>query len=214
MRKLKFFLDFDKEERWLNRLAAQGHLLSKAAFATYTFTEIEPGTAVVRVDYRPSMSEADYADYVTLFADSGWQHLSGSRKAGAHYKGGAQYFASFDADPDADIFSDAPLTGRPLPAIHHGVDHPRLPAPALLRRHSGRRSKPAPPTARLVPNPRTVGQTRHGLRWLVSLRDSLRRTPARGRGGYPRHLHRIMLGGCRLPMGPLPLPNQPSPIGR
>lgn len=107
MRKLKFFLDFDKEERWLNRLAAQGHLLSKAAFATYTFTEIEPGTAVVRVDYRPSMSEADYADYVTLFADSGWQHLSGSRKAGAHYKGGAQYFASFDADPDADIFSDA-----------------------------------------------------------------------------------------------------------
>ncbi len=48
------------------------------------------------------MSADDYADYLTLFSDSGWQLLTGSQK------GGVQYFVSFNAEPNADIFSDAP----------------------------------------------------------------------------------------------------------
>lgn len=100
MNKLKFFLNFDKEESWLNRLAAAGQLLSKAG-PLYRFAAIEPASAVVRVDYRPAMKAADFADYVTLFADAGWQHLDGSRH------GGAQYFASFDTGADTEIFSDS-----------------------------------------------------------------------------------------------------------
>lgn len=100
MKKLKFFLNFDHEEAWLNRLAQAGSLIS-APGPVYRFSPIEPGTAVVRVDYRPAMSEADFTDYRTLFADAGWLHQAGTRR------GGAQYFASFAGEPNADIFSDA-----------------------------------------------------------------------------------------------------------
>ncbi|SHN44708.1 DUF2812 domain-containing protein [Cryptosporangium aurantiacum] len=99
--RLRLFLNFDKEESWLNQMAAEGRLLSKAC-VLYTFSALAPGSAaVVRVDYRSSMSRLDFADYVNLFEDSGWRHLHGSRH------GGPQYFASFSADANTDIFSDA-----------------------------------------------------------------------------------------------------------
>jgi Protein of unknown function (DUF2812). len=100
MKKVKFFLDFDKEESWLNQMADDGFLLTKAGLA-YRFSVIEPKSAVVKVDYRPAMSETDFADYLSLFSDAGWQHQAGSRQ------GGPQYFASFSGDANAEIFSDA-----------------------------------------------------------------------------------------------------------
>src|SRR5690625_1628438 len=68
--KMKFFRDFDKEEAWLNRMAADGLLLTKAGLR-YQFEPVTPGSAVVRVDYQPSMPQSDFDDYLTLFADSG-----------------------------------------------------------------------------------------------------------------------------------------------
>lgn len=100
MKKLKMFFDFDKEEAWLNRMAAEGNLLVKAN-GIYTFAPIPPGTAVVRVDYRDTMKPADFDDYRNLFWDAGWQHVAGTRGSGA------QYFASFSGDTNAQIFSDA-----------------------------------------------------------------------------------------------------------
>ena len=99
MKSFKIFVDFDKEEVWLNRRAAEGWLVVKAGLL-YTFAPIDAGSAVVRVDYRPSMSAADFDDYRNLFWDAGWQHVAGSRWSGA------QYFASFTGDANADIFSD------------------------------------------------------------------------------------------------------------
>lgn len=99
MKTFKIFVDFDKEEAWLNRRAAEGWLLVGAGLR-YSFAPIAPGSAVVRVDYRPSMSAADFDDYRNLFWDAGWQHMAGSRWSGA------QYFASFSGDANADIFSD------------------------------------------------------------------------------------------------------------
>lgn len=101
MKRCRKFLDFEKEERWLNEMAGTGELLVKKR-VRYQFRPVEPGSAVVRVDYRDrSMSVADFEDYRTLFADAGWQHLDGSRR------GGPQYFAAFGTTPEADIFSDA-----------------------------------------------------------------------------------------------------------
>ncbi|MFG1924985.1 DUF2812 domain-containing protein [Cryptosporangium sp. NPDC048952] len=99
VRRLKLFFDFDKEEAWLNRMASQGFLV-RSAQGIYSFVPIPPGSAVVRIDYRPSMSQYDFADYVNLFQDAGWHHVSGSRH------GGPQYFASCSAGPNVDIFSD------------------------------------------------------------------------------------------------------------
>lgn len=103
MKKLKLFLNFEREEAWLNQMADSGHLLARRRLR-YGFRDIVPGSAVVRIDYRPGMSISDHADYLTLFADAGWHHLDGARS------GGAQYFASFAAQPDAEIFSDAEST--------------------------------------------------------------------------------------------------------
>ena len=104
MRKLRLFVDLDKEEAWLNRMAAAGLLVRKAG-PVYSFAPVAPGGAVVRIDYRPSMSRADFDDYVGLFADAGWRHLAGARS------GGPQYFASFASSTaprtSTDIFSDA-----------------------------------------------------------------------------------------------------------
>jgi hypothetical protein len=100
IRKLRFFADFDKEEAWLNQMVSQGQLLVRARFP-YVFEPVDPGSATVRVDYRPSMSPSDFEDYVRLFEDAGWRHLDGSRR------GGPQYFASYSTDADADIFSDS-----------------------------------------------------------------------------------------------------------
>ena len=100
MKRFRQFLDFDKEEHWLNEMARSGNLLVKKRFR-YQFRPIEPGRAVVRVDYRDrSMTAADFEDYRTLFADAGWRHLDGRKD------GGPQYFAAFGATPEADIFSD------------------------------------------------------------------------------------------------------------
>ncbi|GAA1919357.1 DUF2812 domain-containing protein [Microbacterium aoyamense] len=99
MRSFKIFVDFDKEEAWLNQKAAQGQGLVSTAFG-YEFTPIIPGSAVIRIDYRDSMKPADYADYLAMFADAGWQHVGGSRWSGG------QYFATATRDARADIFSD------------------------------------------------------------------------------------------------------------
>lgn len=100
IRKLKVFADIDKEEAWLNQMAAEGQLLTRAR-VLYTFEPISHGSTVVRVDYRPSMNHADFEDYSRLFEDSGWRHVDGSRHGGQHY------FASVSDDANADIFSDS-----------------------------------------------------------------------------------------------------------
>lgn len=99
MMKFKAFADFDKEEAWLNRMAAEGQGLIATGIG-YRFTPIAPGSAVIRIDYQDSMKPADYADYRAMFADAGWQHVGGSRGSGA------QYFAAATRDARADIFSD------------------------------------------------------------------------------------------------------------
>src|SRR5690625_7529855 len=99
MNKLKVFWNFDKEERWLNEMAAQGQLISRAGLR-YAFTPLSPSAGLVRVDYRPSMSEEDFADYVRLFRDAGWGHRAGARR------GGGQYFVSFSTEAVVDVFSD------------------------------------------------------------------------------------------------------------
>jgi hypothetical protein len=99
MKALRTFIDFEKEEAWLNRKADSGQLLNNAGLL-YSFNSVKPHTATVRVDYRPQMSPIDFADYLTLFSDAGWRHLAGSRS------GGPQYFATFSGNADADIFSE------------------------------------------------------------------------------------------------------------
>lgn len=99
MKKLKFFLRFDREEKWLEHMADQGWLLSRKSLFYY-FQKVVPEARTIRIDYRQMKSAKDFLDYCTLFEDSGWKHVAGTRASGT------QYFLKVKNDSTEDIFSD------------------------------------------------------------------------------------------------------------
>lgn len=99
MKKFRCFFKFDKEEKWLESMANQGWLLTQKSFL-YTFQNITPCKKTIRIDFRYFKSEEDFADYCTLFEDSGWKHISGTKSSGT------QYFLKIRSDNVEDIFSD------------------------------------------------------------------------------------------------------------
>lgn len=100
MKKFRFFLRFDKEEKWLEEMAEQGWLLCGQSLF-YTFEPAIPEKRTIRIDFREPKSEKDFADYCALFEDSGWKHVAGTKSSGT------QYFLKMDESSTGDIFSDA-----------------------------------------------------------------------------------------------------------
>lgn len=100
MYKLKFFIDFEKEEKWLEKMAKEGYHLKKASSFGYHFQRGEPENAIIKIDYRRFKKQEDFIDYCTLFEDSGWKHIAGTRSSGI------QYFKKVDDTVGDEIFSD------------------------------------------------------------------------------------------------------------
>ncbi|WP_428910004.1 DUF2812 domain-containing protein [Niallia sp. Krafla_26] len=98
MRKFKYFIDFEKEEKWLSDMAKQGYQLVNTSFG-YKFRAVEPEETMIKVDYRKFKKQEDFIDYLTLFEDSGWKHVAGTKSSGT------QYFKKMNKSHD-DIFSD------------------------------------------------------------------------------------------------------------
>jgi len=99
MRKFRFFVNFQKEEKWLEHMAAQGWQLKKSFF-TYNFVSATPEQANIKIDYRHFKNQQDFLEYRSLFEDSGWQHISGTKNSGN------QYFKQVGDCNSEDIFSD------------------------------------------------------------------------------------------------------------
>jgi hypothetical protein len=99
MRKFKYFINFDKEEKWLREMAKQGYHLEDKTFG-YTFLLAKPEDTTIKIDYRKFKKQEDFIDYCTLFEDSGWKHIVGKKNSGT------QYFKKVTANSDDDIFSD------------------------------------------------------------------------------------------------------------
>ncbi|MBD7936439.1 MULTISPECIES: DUF2812 domain-containing protein [Cytobacillus] len=99
MRKFKLFIDFDKEEQWLEEMASKGYQLDSTNFG-YKFRLAEPKAKKIKIDFRKFRHSTDFWDYITLFEDSGWRHLAGSKYSGI------QYFEKVDDRAIDDIFSD------------------------------------------------------------------------------------------------------------
>lgn len=99
MEKMKFFLNFDKEEKWLNEMAKAGWKLRGKIFS-YKFEKAIPEETSIKIDYRLFRNKADYEDYKALFKDSGWEHIAGTRFSGD------QYFKKITDNDTEDIFSD------------------------------------------------------------------------------------------------------------
>lgn len=99
MRKFKMFIDYDKEEKWLNEMAKKGYEL-KSVFLGYKFHYINPKDSIIRIDYRTFSDKRNFVDYCTLFEDSGWKHIAGTRSSEK------QYFKKVNINSQDDIFSD------------------------------------------------------------------------------------------------------------
>lgn len=99
MYRFKFFIDFEKEEQWLEKMAYDGYHLRSASFG-YQFAHGEPEKATIKIDYRKFTRNDDFINYRTLFEDSGWKHIAGTKSSGV------QYFKRVDANALEEIFSD------------------------------------------------------------------------------------------------------------
>lgn len=98
MRKFKFFINYDKEEKWLKSMAEKGYELEKVSFG-YKFHLIKPEETTIKIDFREFKDQKKFIDYCTLFEDSGWKHIAGSKNSGT------QYFKKVGANVQ-NIFSD------------------------------------------------------------------------------------------------------------
>ena len=106
MKKLRFFVDFSKEEKWLEEMALQGWQLKRQGFV-YTFESAPPEEVNIKIDFRYFKSQNDYIEYCQLFEDSGWKLIAGSKN------NGNQYFIKIGENSNDDIFSDnASRAGR------------------------------------------------------------------------------------------------------
>ena len=99
MHKFRFFINFEKEEQWLERMAHDGYHL-KSTFMGYQFQRGKPEATTVKIDFRKFRKKEDFIDYCTMFEDSGWKHLTGTKSSGV------QYFQKLDDDTGYEIFSD------------------------------------------------------------------------------------------------------------
>lgn len=118
MRKYRlYFTNISKEETWINQITAQGYHLKKIVpfLGQYEFEKIDSAIdnpasekpsktenflPQVRIDFRIFSKQKDFTDYLNLFEDYGWRHITGTKSSGF------QYFEQTHPDCDDEIFSD------------------------------------------------------------------------------------------------------------
>jgi hypothetical protein len=98
--KYPFFFSFEKEEKWLKEMSAQGWHLIKAPGFGYTFVQGQPEQRTYKIDFRYFKRKVDQEEYLSLFEDSGWNYVKPSKNQSNYY------FYTVQADASKDIFSD------------------------------------------------------------------------------------------------------------
>lgn len=101
MKQFKIFIDFAKEEQYLNLQAQKGYRFFKSScLGFYHFINEALKDTNYRIDYRVFKNTYDFNNYVTMFEDSGWRHVYGTKYSGR------QYFLPMRENASEDIFSD------------------------------------------------------------------------------------------------------------
>lgn len=76
MHKLFFAWDFEKEEQWLNEMAAKGLALVSAGYATYQFEDSAPGEYTVRLELLKELPEHPESQrYIQFVEETGAEYL-------------------------------------------------------------------------------------------------------------------------------------------
>lgn len=99
-----FFVDVTKEEEWINKYIRKGYHLDKvtSSLGMYEFSKADENKSnnQVKMDFRTFSKQEEFNDYITMFEDSGWKHISGNKSEGM------QYFEKISTDATEDIYSD------------------------------------------------------------------------------------------------------------
>ena len=74
--KLFFIWSFDKEEIWLNEMAAKGLCLAGVGFARYEFEDCVPGEYNIRLELlKDSVNHPESQNYIRFLEDVGAEHI-------------------------------------------------------------------------------------------------------------------------------------------
>ena len=86
MKKLKFFLNAQKEEQWLNKMLQKGWKLKRInAFNVYSFEKTSKKEQIIRLDCQAFEPEEKFQRYKALYEEFGWIHVRGSRFSTLQY---------------------------------------------------------------------------------------------------------------------------------
>lgn len=99
IRKWFWAWEFDKEEQWLNDMAAKGKALVSARYATYEFEDSAPGEYAVRLEMREHAPDSP----------EGQQYIEFVESTGAEYVGRVMkwvYFRKKTADGEFELHGD------------------------------------------------------------------------------------------------------------
>jgi hypothetical protein len=73
----KLYWDYEKEERWLNEMAAKGFALVDYTWGTYRFERGTPGEWTYRIELLPETpAKPESRDYLSFMADAGVEVVS------------------------------------------------------------------------------------------------------------------------------------------
>ena len=76
IRKWFWAWEFDKEENWLNSMAAQGKALVSARYATYEFEDSIPGEYAVRLEMLENLpSSPEGQQYISFVEETGAEYV-------------------------------------------------------------------------------------------------------------------------------------------
>lgn len=99
MKKIKMFVDIEKEEQWLNEQLQKGYRCTNiSGLGIYTFEKTDK-RYVMRLDYQDYLARGKLNEYKGIYEDFGWNYIKGT------WLGGIQYWQKED-DGQSEIFSD------------------------------------------------------------------------------------------------------------
>ena len=76
VKRWKLFLDFEKEEEWLNKMVAEGLAMTHYTFGRYTFEECAPGEYNYRIELLGrGVTNSDNVEYIRFMEDNGVEHV-------------------------------------------------------------------------------------------------------------------------------------------
>lgn len=98
--RVSFVWNYEKDEKWLNELSAQGQHLVEPGTFRYVFKKEAAARYVYRLDYHQIKEKERLHEYFALFKDMGWEHVGSNM--------GWHYFRKpyVEGEPSALIYTD------------------------------------------------------------------------------------------------------------